>query len=185
MIIMSGDFSKVTAEMEKYERFVNDINKVLAYYESLYPELVEKVLELRVNRVKKAQSVVLEIDPNSADPLKDLGSQQLLKKTWRALAQKTHPDHGGDSSIFIYARLLYKSGDLKALNALLESVNNNDFQSYLSFVSRKLASLYEVQKATLGYRLLCLHRQGKFEECKRLMKSTLELAILRLSTSLE
>lgn len=178
-------FAQVSLELEKYERFLSDINQVMSMYEKPFHELVKEIRELRVNRVKQSQKVVLEIDPNFADPFKDLGTQQLLKKTWRSIAQKTHPDLGGDSRIFMYARILYKSGDLNALNALLESVHNGDFTSFLTFVLKKLNALYEANKATLGYKVLCLHRSGKYEEAKSLVQRELESLKIRLSTSLE
>lgn len=178
-------FAQVSLEIEKYERFLSDINQVMSMYEKPFHELVKEIRELRVNRVKQSQKVILEIDPNFADPFKDLGTQQLLKKTWRSIAQKTHPDLGGDSRIFMYARILYKSGDLNALNALLESINNGDFTSYLTFVLKKLNALYEANKATLGYKVLCLHRSGKCEEAKSLVQRELESLKMRLSTSLE
>ena len=178
-------FSRISVELEKYERFLSDIQKVLQIYESKYPDLVEEIRTLRVNRVKPSQKVRLEIDPRSVSPLQDLGTEQLLRKTWKSIAQKTHPDLGGDSRIFMYARILYKSGDLNALNALLESVNNGDFTSFLTFVLKKLNALYEANKATLGYKVLCLHRSGKYEEAKSLVQRELESLKIRLSTSLE
>lgn len=178
-------FSRISVELEKYERFLSDIQKVLQIYESKYPDLVEEIRMLRVNRVKPSQKVRLEIDPNSVSPLQDLGTEQLLRKTWKSIAQKTHPDLGGDQRIFIYARILYKSGDLNALNALLEAINQGDLQSYLSFVLKKLQALYEVKRATLGYKLLCLHRAGKIEDAEKLMKSTLMNLKIQLSTSLQ
>lgn len=178
-------FAQVSLELVKYERFLSDIDRTMAIYEKPFSQLIKEIRELRINRVKQSQKVVLEIDPNTADPLQDLGTQQLLKKAWRSIAKKTHPDMGGDPRIFVYARVLYKSGDLKALNALLESINTGDFHSYLAFVQRKLQALYEVTKATLGYRILCLHRMGRTEEALDLMKTTLESLKLRLSTSLE
>lgn len=178
-------FAQVSRELEKYERFLSDIDHVMVIYEKPFSQLVREIRELRVNRVKQAQKVVLEIDPNSTDPFQDLGTQQLLKKTWRSIAQKTHPDLGGDPRIFVYARVLYKSGDLKALNSLLEAINNEDFSSYLSFVVRKLQALYEANKATLGYRILRLHRLGRVDEAKLLMENELKALYLRLSTSLE
>lgn len=178
-------FALVSRELEKYERFISDIERVVAIYERKFSKLIEEIRSLRVNRVKQSQKVVLEIDPREVSPFEDLGTQQLLKKTWRVIAKKTHPDLGGDPRIFVYARVLYKSGDLKALNALLESVNKGDFGSYLSFVRTKLQALYEARKATLGYRVLCLHRLGKFDEAEALVEKELLQIKLRLSTSLE
>ena len=183
---MSKDpFDHLDRELKKYDRFLSDIEKAVALYEGKFPDLVTSIRELRVNRVKQSSKVILEIDPHEVDPLHDLGKQQLLKKTWLSFAKKTHPDLGGDPNLFVYGNLLYRSGDLDSLTALLESVNNGDLTDYLTFALKKVNALYEFRKATLGYRILCLHREGKTQEAEQLFEQQLRQLQLRLSTSME
>lgn len=159
--------------IEKYERFVDDVEECTARYVDAFPELKQEIKTLRVNKTIVRNSLVLELDPNKESVFDDLGEQQLLTKSWRAAAQLTHPDHGGDPAIFRYARALFKSKDLQALNGLVIVLRSNAFSEYNSFIQRKLNALYELQKSKTSYTVLCLHRAGRFAEAKELVHQTL------------
>lgn len=178
--------SELRRELEKYQNFVNDLTAVTSFYEGQFPELVQKIRELRIlqSEVKsEKKTVALEINPYEVSATEDLGTRQLLKKSWRSAARLTHPDHGGNSELFMYARTLYESGDLTALNLLLESLHKGDFTIYVAEMKKKLHALYEVKRATLAYQLLTLHRAGRTEEAKSLMRQTLESIAVSLSTN--
>lgn len=164
---------ELAKKIEKYERFVDSMNTISEHYISMFPNLVNRIKELRINRAN-IEKVVLEVDPNSN--VIDLQTLQMVKKLWRVAANLTHPDHGGDPSLFRFCRALYKGQDLRMLNGIVQALQNGT----PIIINEQLEAMYELQKSKFSFQVLRLHTEGKLDECKLLTRKYLENSILAL-----
>lgn len=158
---------ELAKKLEKYERFVDSMNTVSQRYISMFPDIVNRIKEARINR-PNIEKVLLEVDPNSN--VLDLQTLQMTKKLWRVAAKLTHPDHGGDPALFRFCRALYKGQDLRMLNGIVQALQNGT----PILVNEQLDSMYELQKSKFSYQILRLHANGSIDECKNLTRKYLE-----------
>lgn len=148
-------------DLENYERFCLQLSTIVNKYCAKHSDLVGQIAELRANFVSKSTTPsVVSVFDSPMDNIQDL---QLSKKLYRKIAMLAHPDRGGDELLFNYAHALYISHDVTALSHLLESLMNNDFNSYIVFARQKLNALYEVLKSKPSYAILLADSKGQYE----------------------
>ena len=160
----------IEKKIKAFENFVSQLNRVASRYVEMFPELNQQIHEYR-QLLADSGVAKTEVTDNEID---DPATLQFLKKTWRSLAAKLHPDRGGDPVLFNYARMLYLAQDLESLNNLYQSVNTDNLQLHLSFLDAKLRAMYEVQKAGWKYKLAQFDLHGETDKAKACAKNTLE-----------
>ena len=145
----------IERQIKAFENFVQQLNRVAARYVSEFPELVQQIKEYRELLSKGSGVVQTEIIDDDID---DPAREQMVKRVWRNLASKLHPDRGGDALLFNYARMLYAARDLDSLNNLYDNLQSGHLDMHLAFLFRKLDSLYELQKASWKFKIVLYDR---------------------------
>ena len=122
---------KFTAVAEGFEGVVKrgyDSWKKASFYKTaMAKDLVSKVKELglMVLAITSQQKTSGNTNSDELHDLKSVYSLSGLKKAYRALTQKFHPDHGGNVEMFKLVNTIYKVRK-NAISSLIEDFGNDD-----------------------------------------------------------
>ena len=122
---------KFTAVAEGFEGVVKrgyDSWKKASFYKTaMAKDLVSKVKELglMVLAITSQQKTSGNTNSDELHDLKSVYSLSGLKKAYRALTQKFHPDHGGNVEMFKLVNIIYKVRK-NAISSLIEDFGNDD-----------------------------------------------------------
>ena len=122
---------KFTAVAEGFEGVVKrgyDSWKKASFYKTaMAKDLVSKVKELglMVLAITSQQKTSGNTNSDELHDLKSVYNLRSLKKAYRALTQKFHPDHGGNVEMFKLVNTIYKVRK-NAISSLIEDFGNDD-----------------------------------------------------------
>ena len=122
---------KFTAVAEGFDGLVKrgyDSWKKASFYKTaMAKDLVSKVKELglMVLAITSQQKTSGDVNSDELHDLKSVYSLSGLKKAYRALTQKFHPDHGGNVEMFKLVNTIYKVRK-NAISSLIEDFGNDD-----------------------------------------------------------
>lgn len=135
---------KFTAVAEGFEGVVKrgyDSWKKASFYKTaMAKDLVSKVKELglMVLAITSQQKTQANTNSDELHGLKTVYSLSGLKKAYRALTQKFHPDHGGNVEMFKLVNTIYKVRK-NAISSLIEDFgNDDDFEEIVDMAEQAL-----------------------------------------------
>ena len=142
---------KFTAVAEGFEGVVKrgyDSWKKASFYKTaMAKDLVSKVKELglMVLAITSQQKTSGNINSDELHDLKSVYSLSGLKKAYRALTQKFHPDHGGNVEMFKLVNTIYKVRK-NAISSLIEDFgNDDDFEEIVDMAEQALKTKEGIQ----------------------------------------
>ena len=142
---------KFTAVAEGFEGVVKrgyDSWKKASFYKTaMAKDLVSKVKELglMVLAITSQQKTSGNTNSDELHDLKSVYSLSGLKKAYRALTQKFHPDHGGNVEMFKLVNTIYKVRK-NAISSLIEDFgNDDDFEEIVDMAEQALKAKEGIQ----------------------------------------
>ena len=142
---------KFTAVAEGFEGVVKrgyDSWKKASFYKTaMAKDLVSKVKELglMVLAITSQQKTSGNTNSDELHDLKSVYSLSGLKKAYRALTQKFHPDHGGNVEMFKLVNIIYKVRK-NAISSLIEDFgNDDDFEEIVDMAEQALKAKEGIQ----------------------------------------
>ena len=142
---------KFTAVAEGFEGVVKrgyDSWKKASFYKTaMAKDLVSKVKELglMVLAITSQQKTSGNTNSDELHDLKSVYSLSGLKKAYRALTQKFHPDHGGNVEMFKLVNMIYKVRK-NAISSLIEDFgNDDDFEEIVDMAEQALKAKEGIQ----------------------------------------
>lgn len=142
---------KFTAVAEGFEGVVKrgyDSWKKASFYKTaMAKDLVSKVKELglMVLAITSQQKTSGNTNSDELHDLKSVYSLSGLKKAYRALTQKFHPDHGGNVEMFKLVNTIYKVRK-NAISSLIEDFgNDDDFEEIVDMAEQALKTKEGIQ----------------------------------------
>ena len=142
---------KFTAVAEGFDGLVKrgyDSWKKASFYKTaMAKDLVSKVKELglMVLAITSQQKTSGNTNSDELHDLKSVYSLSGLKKAYRALTQKFHPDHGGNVEMFKLVNTIYKVRK-NAISSLVEDFgNDDDFEEIVDMAEQALKAKEGIQ----------------------------------------
>ena len=142
---------KFTAVAEGFDGLVKrgyDSWKKASFYKTaMAKDLVSKVKELglMVLAITSQQKTSGNTNSDELHDLKSVYSLSGLKKAYRALTQKFHPDHGGNVEMFKLVNTIYKVRK-NAISSLIEDFgNDDDFEEIVDMAEQALKAKEGIQ----------------------------------------
>jgi len=143
-------------EILKFKKIEDLINKGFSFEEA--QKIVEETLKKRREQIeeeyKKLNEEEKEVESHKSISAED---KEELKKLWRKLAHKYHPDKaGGNEEMMKKINKAYAEGDLETLRAIDQNVVGNDIEKLtIEALKSKLAGLEtSIKKIHQEYELL-------------------------------
>lgn len=109
---------KAFAERARVTIRLDHANDVIWHEMAQHQDLLDKIetVKTRIRLLTRGEALTeLQDEQKPLDELSD-GERFLVKKAWRAVAARVHPDvQGGDATLFDFMHKAYEAGDLRTL----------------------------------------------------------------------
>ena len=142
---------KFTAVAEGFDGLVKrgyDSWKKASFYKTaMAKDLVSKVKELglMVLAITSQQKTSGNTNSDELHDLKSVYSLSGLKKAYRALTQKFHPDHGGNVEMFKLVNTIYKVRKNEISSLIEDFGNDDDFEEIVDMAEQALKAKEGIQ----------------------------------------
>lgn len=143
-------------EILKFKKIEDLINKGFSFEEA--QKIVEETLKKRREQIEEEYKKLNE-EEKEVESRKNISEEEKeeLKKLWRKLAHKYHPDKvGGDEEMMKKINKAYAEGDLETLRAIDQNGSGNNIETQtIEALKNKLAGIeISIKKIHQEYELL-------------------------------